>query len=175
MPDSSAEIIDRAASPKPLFQQSFETQAAITCLEGVEAGKTVEYARLTDAMGVDAQRGGRGAVQSARRYLERERSMVFAAMRGLGIKRLTDNEIVSTGSQGQAKMRRVARRYGRRQTCVDFEALDQPTQVRQQIYRSLFNAAGALGKASAIRKLESRVVESARVLPLNQTLEAFKK
>lgn len=175
MPDSSAEIIDRGTSARPMFQQSFETQAAIACLITVEVGKTTTYAQLTDAMGVDAQVAGRGASKSARRYLEREHRMVFAAVPGVGLKRLSDTEIVGSGAEGLARSRRAARRAQRRLTCVDFDALEQGAKVRQQAYLSLFNAIAALGKPTAVGKLESQVAKSARLLPLNQTLEAFKK
>ena len=168
-------VIDPSAPLKPLFQQSFETQAAIACLEDVAVGGLVKYLVLSEAMGVVAQAGGQASIRSARRYLERESDMVFGVIRGVGLKRLNDIEIIGTGAEGLAKSRRAARRAGRRMTCVVFEKLARPDQIRQQAYRSLFNAMDALGKATSVRKLEATVTKTQRVLPLNATLEAFKK
>lgn len=170
-----ADIIEITNVPKTLFERSFETLAAIDVLKLVERGEIATYAALEEKMGCSPQKGGRSNVNSARRYLEREKEMIFAAVINVGYKRLTDADIVKSLPDALTKSRRVTRRAAQRATCVEFEGLTRPDKVSQQVHLCLFQAIQAFSKVDAAKKLTKQVGETMRSLPLNQTLEAFKK
>ena len=160
---------------KTLFDRAIETQAAIQVMRPIGRGEIATYGALEKEMGCNPQAGGRSNVNSARRYLQREHGMVFVAVPNVGYRRLTDTEIVAGGPGGHAKVRRVSRREATALTCVDFDGLSEAQQASQQGHLTLHAATQALNRADAIKKIEPAIKKSMRSLPLNQTLEAFKK
>lgn len=162
-------------SRKTLFDRAIETQAAIDLMKPVARGEMATYGALEEAMGCNPQAGGRSNVNSARRYLQREHGMVFVAVANVGYKRLTDTEIVKSSPEALTKSRRASRRAAHRLTCVEYDDLNKTDKVMHQVHLSLFGAIQALSKADSAKKLTTRVEETMRSLPLNQTLEAFKK
>ena len=160
---------------KTLFDRAIETQAAIDLMRPIDRGETATYGDLEKAMGCNPQAGGRSNVNSARRYLQREHGMVFVAVPNVGYKRLTDTEIVKSSPEALTKSRRASRRVAHRLTCVEYDDLSKDDKVAHQVHLSLFAAIQAISKADAAKKLTVRVQETMRSLPLNATLEAFKK
>ncbi len=161
--------------PKSLFERAIETQAAIQAMQNIAPGNRATYQELKAAMGCDPQMGGRSNVNSARRYLQREHGMVFAAVSNVGYQRLTDAEIIKSSPEALTKSRRASRRAAVRLICVDFDKLSETHKVSHQVHLSLFAAIQALSKADAAKKLTAQVRETMRSLPLNSTLELFKK
>ncbi len=171
-----AEVIEIAAEGrKTLFDRAIETQAAIDVLKIIKRGETATYLALEKEMGCSPQKGGRSNVNSARRYLQREKGMVFAAVPNVGYKRLTDTEIVKSSPEALTKSRRASRRAAHRLTCVEFDDLSKADKVEHQVHLSLFGAIQAISKADAAKKLTKHVSETMRSLPLNQTLDCFRK
>ena len=162
-------------SRKTLFDRTIETQAAIEVMRIVNRDDIITYEVLEKEVGCNPQHGGRGYVNSARRYLQREHGMVFVAVPNVGYKRLTDTEIVKSSPEALTKSRRASRRAAQRLTCVEYDELSKEDKVAHQVHLSLFGAIQAISKADASKKLTSQVAETMRSLPLNQTLEAFKK
>ncbi len=167
--------ISGETSKRTLFERAIETQAAIDVMSPIERGETVTYLALEEVMGCSPQKGGRSNVNSARQYLQREHGMVFAAVPNVGYKRLKDTEIVKSSPEALTKSLRASRRAVQRLTCVEFDGLSEGDKVQHQVHLSLFGAIQAISKADAAKKLTKRVEETRRSLPLNQTLEAFKK
>lgn len=163
------------ASKRSLFERAIETQAAIEVMSSIQRGEIATYLALEKAMACSPQKGGRSNVNSARRYLQREHGMVFVAVFNVGYKRLTDTEIVKSSPEALTKSRRASRRAAHRLTCVEYDDLSKEDKVAHQVHLSLFGAIQVLSKADATKKLTARVTETMRSLPLNQTLEAFKK
>ncbi len=160
---------------KTLFDRVIETQKAIDVMQPTVRGEIATYAVLEKEMGCNPQAGGRSNVNSARRYLQREHGMVFAAVSNVGYKCLTDAEIVKSSPEALTKSRRASRRAAQRLTCVEYDKLSKENKVAHQVHLSLFGAIQAISKADAAKKLTTHVQETMRSLPLNQTLEAFKK
>ena len=162
-------------SRKTLFDRAIETQAAIEVMRPIGRGETATYGALKEKMGCNPQAGGRSNVNSARRYLQREHGMVFVAVPNVGYKRLSDTEIVKGSPNTVAKVRRETRRGSLRLTCVDYDNLSDEDKLSHQGHLTVFALWQATSKADSVKKLLPHVQETMRSLPLNQTLEAFKK
>lgn len=160
---------------KHLFERAIETQAAIEVMRPITRGETATYGALEEKMGCNPQAGGRSNVNSARRYLQREHGMVFVAVPNVGYQRLTDAEIVKSSPEALTKSRRASRRAAHRLTCVEYDDLSKDDKVSHQVHLSLFGAIQAISKADAAKKLTVQVTATMRSLPLNVTLESFKK
>ncbi len=171
-----AEVIEISTEGrKTLFDRAIETQAAIDVMRLIERGDIATYLALEKQMGCSPQKGGRSNVNSARRYLQREHGMVFVAVPNVGYKRLTDTEIVKSSPEALTKSRRASRRAAHRLTCVEYDVLSKGDKVSHQVHLSLFGAIQAISKADAAKKLTVQVTATMRSLPLNVTLESFKK
>lgn len=160
---------------RTLFDRAIETQAAIDLMEPIKRDEIATYDALREAMGCDPQHGGRSNVNSARRYLQRENGMVFVAVPNVGYKRLTDAAIVESSPEALTKSRRASRRAAHRLTCVEFDDLSKDHKIAHQVHLSLFGAIQAIAKADSAKKLTVHVRDSMRSLPLNQTLDCFRK
>jgi len=134
----------------------------------------VSYAELSKMIGRDTQNGGRGSIQTARRKALREDYIVFGVVRNIGLKRLSDVEIVATGEDTVTRIRRASTRGFRTITAVrDFDALPNDSKIRHNTYASVLGALSMATTAARMKKLEGRVAEAKASLPLAKTLEAF--
>lgn len=168
--------IDESGSPttRPDFQMSVDTRKIVDRLMVCGIGETVETAELTEMLGRDVRNGAAGCLYSALRHVERHHDLVFASVRGVGYKRLSDAEIVASGDSFVNRSRRNARRGYRRLGCVQFDKLPEDQKVKHQTFQSVFSALHSVSKSSAVKRVEVEVQKSRESLPLAQTLEAFK-
>ena len=118
-----------------MFEKSAATQSIFTILKGVNG--EVSYEVIVAATGLPLDKL-RGALTSARRALEREK-IVFATVRGVGLRRLGDGEKVRSTERIKASIRRSSKRGIRRLDAVDdVTALAGPDQISATINRTLF-------------------------------------
>lgn len=161
-------------SKPPSFQLSADTRFLVQRLQKATVGETVTYEQLGQEVGKPVV-GGMPALQSAKRVLRRDFEMVFAAIHGVGLKRLNDVEIVGTAASTSKKLRRTAQRGVQTLTAVsDFSKLPREEQMRHSASLSIFGAVAEMNREPSIRKIE-KVAEAQRgELPFAATLEAFK-
>lgn len=160
----------------PTFRLSQDTRCLIDRLLALrdQPGKLVTYKELSDELGQDVQTSAWAAVASARRYLLREHQLVFGIVRNQGLQLLSDSEKVQTDASFLSRIRRTARRGAATQfAVVDFTALKRDEQIRHNVAVSAFGAMIHFSKPTAMKKLEERVSETQKALPLAKTLEAF--
>lgn len=125
------------------FTRSSETAAIVSLLRGTNG--SVSYDTIISYSSISAELGRpldklRGAISSARRILENEK-IVFAVERGIGLRRLSDSEVVKSSEQMKASIRRAAHRGSRRLDAVAApELLDNKTQLAMVTNRTIFNA-----------------------------------
>lgn len=161
--------------PKVIPALSVDARMVFERLVTVSVGETVTYDELTKLIGRDTQNGGRPVVASARRKAMNEQRMVFAPIKNVGFKRLNDIEIVDTAEADLSKVRRAARRAGKRIAMVDFDRLPNDRKIRHNTYMSMFGALHSMTTQASVKALEKKVNESQAALPLAKTLEVFQK
>lgn len=160
---------------KSIPELSIDARLLIDLLSKVGIGETVGYDTLSEAIGRDVRGTAYSQLATARRHLLRDKQMVFEAVHNVGIKRLSDAEIVATGESAVGRVRRAARRGTQRLTSVqDFDALPNALKLKHNAYLSTLGAIGMLAKGSAVKKVEEAVSASSGALPIGRTLELFR-
>lgn len=160
---------------RPTFQLGLDTRLLIERLGEAEIGETVAYADLTELLGRDVTGEARPALVSARHRLLADRHIVFGTVRGRGLKRLSDVEIVHAGTDALGRARRAARRGIKVVTAVtDFQALPDGEKVRHNAMVSVLGAIDALSSHAATQRIERCVAASPGPLPIAGTMDAFR-
>lgn len=154
---------------------SLDSKMIYERLKKTEIGDIIPYSELSTLIGRNAQNGGRGSIQTARRKSLREDYMVFGVIHNVGLKRLSDLEIVATGEDTVTKIRRASARGFRIITAIrDFDKLPNDKKILHNTYASVLGALSMATTAARMKKLEGRVAEAKASLSLTGTLEAFR-
>jgi len=132
-------------------------------LQRVAIGEMAMYSELGELLGEDVA-GAYGPLKTARQMALRE-GMVFECVRGEGVKRLSDKEIVKCSSGAAQKVRRLAKRERRKLQAVDIVQLNGDT-TEYLTNVSMLGFLTEITKPSKIKQIESRVVDSKEALPM---------
>lgn len=117
----------------PDFRLSSDSLALAKALESIKINETVEYQKLSSAIGRDVQGVGRSAMQQARKVVQRDHKMVFDVVRGVGLRRLDDDAIVDASDKSISVVRRGIRRAAKRLVCADYEALTKDKKTKHNV------------------------------------------
>ena len=169
-------MVKNIGHERPTFSMSADTRAAFDLLASAKVGGTVTYDDLAAVTRRDVRGDDRYVVASARRALERE-GVIFGVLHGVGLKRLTDAEILADAERAYPRIRRASRRAALRALSIEnFDALSAEDKSRHNAMVSVFGAVAAMTDYRSIKKIEQRVsAESKQTLSLGDTLEAFRK
>ena len=171
--DIESEKVD--SGKKIIPQLSVDAKLIADRLEKVAVGELIEYDPIGAIIKADVQNGARGTLQSARRYLQREKHIVFEAVIGKGLKRLNDAEIVSTGIHTLARIRRTARRGASKLRCANYDTLAPEDQTRFNATASMLGAIHHVAKDKNLKLLEAEAAKTKAQISFNSTIELFKK
>jgi len=154
---------------------SIDTKLIYDLLSKCDPGDIVAYRTLSELISRDVQGAARSCLQSAMRRLVND-GVVFSCVRGVGIKRLSDSEIVGEGPATLAKIRRAVRRAGRKlQAVQDYDSLSHESQIAHNATISMFGALNHMSQPKTFKKLEGKIEETRASLPLAKTLELIGK
>lgn len=165
------------ADKKSIAEISVDARLLHQRLKTVGIGETVSWGDLAKIIGRDvtAGNGGYSALTTARRRALMDDGMVFDAVLKVGLKRLSDQDIVATGQATVDKVRRAARKGNRRLLSIqDFDALPNEMKVKHNAYVSLLGAVVAISTDKKVHQLEQHVENARAALPLAKTLEVFR-
>jgi len=149
-----------------MFQLSADARTLASVLRDASPGDTVTYERLSASIGRDVQEDARGALQTARRLVLNEHRIVFDAVRGEGLMRLKDKQIVGLSDKARDHIRRTSRKTAKALVCVDYDALSPEDQVKHNTGLSMLGVIAELSTSRSVAKLESKVKEAGKELPL---------
>lgn len=161
---------------KTIADTSIDTTTIERFLSQVSVGHTVPYETLTTLIGRDVTGKARHILNSAIRRLRRDQHQAFAAVRGVGVQRLDDVQIASSGQAGVRKITGVCRRSRAVLACVqNFEALPNDAKLKHNVALSVFGAIAHIGQSATMRRIEG-VVSNAKhdALPVAKFLGAVK-
>lgn len=160
---------------KPQFEMSHDTRILADLLRKVPIGEAASYSDLSAAIARNVQEDARYVMQSALRSLERE-GIIFGAIRGVGVKRLNDAEMVSAADDAIPRIRRLSKRAMRKLASVSsFDALPNEVRVRHNAAMSLLGTISHFATETAHKKVEAIIKDKPEPLSITKTLEAFKK
>jgi len=158
---------------RPQFRQSLETQELVKVLSAKDHADIFTYEELSKAAGVDVQ-VNRGPLDSARRIVQREASLVFEAVPKIGVKRASDIEIVDGRARDVSRIRNIARRGIKALGCVrNFMSLPKDKQQQHNLTMSGLGLLHHVTTVSAQNKIAAKVETMSKQLPVAETLAAL--
>ena len=153
-----------------IFQLSADTKLLYRTLLSVKVGQLLSFATISKTIGVKVD-GSFRALQSARRKALNHDGIVFGAVVGVGIRRLTDVEIVDSVASDRRYIRNKARRSAIKLLTVDYSKLSKKSKVEYIAALSIFGAMTRLTDERNVLKVESYVGD--QELPLVETVAAI--
>lgn len=160
--------------PKAIPEISVDAQTLIARLRKMQKGELVSYHELSALISANVQQGARGYLNTARNRLLMDEAMVFEAVRGIGIKRMDDAQIISVGEQATNKIHRASKRALRKLNCSDMGNLTQEQKAELNMSTSVTGVIALMTKPSKLALLRASVKAVENRLPINRTLEIFK-
>lgn len=156
-------------------QISIDTKTIQDRLSTCTIGEIIPYSILSELIGRDVQGPARSNLMSAMRRLVAE-GKVFGTVRGVGVKRLSDQEIVGLGTETINRVRRSANKTRNKIAQVaNFETLPEESKVSHNTSLSILSVLVHMTKPSTVKQLESKIEQVKIALPLARTLEALSK
>lgn len=158
-----------------IFEMSPDTRFIRQHLREQPVGTLVTYGQLSTLIGKPVS-GGTPALQSAVRSLLKTDQIVYAAIRGEGVKRLSDSEIIRASDADIDGLRRRAKKSAAKVSSVqDYSALSQSEKIAHSARLSIFAAVSTMASDAGIKKVEKIATPGAKELALSATMEAFRK
>lgn len=151
---------------KPIFAASADAKTIAHVLRQVAVGNVILYGELSRAISRNVCTDGRPAMDSARGIVQREDRMIFDAVRGEGLKRLADDEIVNLGDKARDHVRRASRKVVKKLVCVDYDTLSKEKQVKHNTSLSMFGVFCELATEKSTKRLSESVAISQSELPI---------
>ncbi len=159
---------------KSIPELSIEVQLLVKQLAAVAVGDVYTHQQMNETCGQDVWRKAQHKVVSARRIVERDYGIIFAAVSGVGLKRLNDAEKIGVVAHGTELIHRKTKRLVRKAGTVDLSQL-KPAEVQSfNVHVSQLGAIAAFASHKATKTLALAVEQSGHQLPLQKTLEAFR-
>lgn len=156
-----------------IAEQAVDTRLLVSLLQKAEMGQVFTYEQLSDQLGRNIM-GDCPNLSSARRIVQRDFDIVFDVMRGEGIKRLSDGEIIALGDRLPGKVRRLSKRMVTKLSKARDEKLSNEQIVQRNATVSMAGAFIHMATKSGMDKLEKAVRVNAAELAVGKTLELFK-
>jgi len=152
--------------------RKFETQAIIKRLLDAKVGEDITYGELSRLTGMKITSTS-GVLQSAKRIILNEDRRAFDSVRGIGIKRMADEEI-ATCDKDIRKARRHAKRSVKKLSCVEnFTGMSNHAQISHVIKSSFFGAVAYMANKGKLQQIATAASGRSSELPVKETLQAF--
>jgi hypothetical protein len=155
------------------FEKSADTKVLENVLSEMKVGDMLTYAELSKAIGRDVRQFAIGALASARGSLLKEKKMVFAIERKIGIKRLDDNQIIDSTEADRLHMQRTGKKSLAKLASVSFENLSEEKKKQHVVASAQIGTIVMFSQKSSQKKIESKVNGSTSVLAIGETLKLF--
>lgn len=159
---------------KPLFKLSVDTQTIIKIIQDASVGDLIPYHTLSEAINKDVTKDGYGAMKSARDKVLKEKSIVFGTVKGVGIKRLNDDEIVETSDSFIKQSRRKARKGLKTISCSNYEELDADSRNKHNMNASLLGFISKVTDVNSRNKIASLTLSKAEPPKVEDLARLFK-
>jgi hypothetical protein len=160
---------------RPIGLLSIDVKTIYDLLARCSVGDVIAYATMQAAIGRSVTGTGRWILASARRRALHQNAMLFGSVSKVGVKRLSDPEIVDTGKDAVDRIHRITNKSARNMTAIrDFDALPTESKVRHNTYLSALALLGHISKEKQLKRLQEKVNKEQVALPLAKTLEAFR-
>lgn len=158
----------------PIPQISLDAQILRDRLKKAKVGDVVTYEELTQEVGRDVRGRAKAALYTARNHALKHAGMVFQAVENVGLKRLSDVEIVESVGGDLKLIRRKARKSATKLTKVAFDKLPNEQKIDHNAKLSMLGALQQFSAPQSLIAVRSKVQESNQALSIGRTLDVFK-
>lgn len=148
-----------------IHELSADSKTLAAILNDAAVGDVVTYSTLTRAIGRDVQGVARGCLDMARTIAQRDNKIIFDAVRNMGLRRLSDSQIVDLGDKTRDTIRRASKRTMKKLVCVDYDAMPKEKQTKHNASISMLGTMVEMAKQSSFKRLESQVTETGTQIP----------
>ena len=143
---------------RPNFRTLAETELLVKFLQSAEVGQVFTYQEMNAACKDDVQ-ARNTILQTARRTLAKPpHRMVFGTVTGIGIKRLSDEEIPDVGADAVKRSRNIAKSGLRKMACATMANMTPETRFKAIATTTILG----LFQASGSRKVKLLADQQAR-------------
>jgi hypothetical protein len=158
----------------PIFKASADALKLHEELVLTGIGNIVTYQRLGDVIGRPVE-GATSVLQSARRLAMRENRMLFSCIRGVGLKRLDDHEIVELAHVLVGHVRRHARRTSKKLATAQISVLKESSRNTAIAVASVLAVVADTSNERSIKMVTAAAAAagSTNQLPIRATLKAL--
>jgi hypothetical protein len=161
---------------KALFELSVDVQAICAVLRKIEPNQIAEYAMLSEVIKADIRISKhRHLLVSALRVLQRDSNHVFATVRGVGVKRIVEDQVVDAAKHPMQKIRTQIRCGAKLLRCVEYEKLSNAKKIEMNATASIYGALEQATRPKTITIVADMVASQSRQLSFGETLELFTK
>ena len=157
---------------KLTFEMSEDARLLSQRLLKAEVGELLTYNEIRKIIGKEYWEA-RSALQTARRIALRDEGFVFGVERGTGLKRLTDDEIVSSSAADRKYIRNKSKRAIKHLNAVDYRILSASRQLTAAALISIYHATKAIVADQSVHTMQAVVGGSSKSLPIKETLQAL--
>lgn len=160
---------------RPIGALGLDAKALVDHLRLVKVGEVATYCDLSALLGRDCLADGRGALNTARKILERENQIVFDVVRGIGLRHLTDGEAIRSAGNHMRHIHRTAIRGAKRAVSAkDLVTMSSADRIQMNALASGLGAIAQVTQARQMRRLEAAVEKADGTLPLAKYLDSCK-
>ena len=161
--------------PKPTIgRASVESQELIKFLNDATIGQVFTYAEMNEAVKADVQ-ARNNILQTARRNLLRDKGYVFGTIQGVGIKRLSDEEIPDEGVNAMKRSRRIARNGMKKLSCANLANMTPETKVKAITTKTVLGLFAASGSKKTLNLAEQSARTTSAELKIGDVSALFSK
>lgn len=160
--------------PNTRFQPSLDARLIFELLMKCEVGRTITYEQIGEVVGKERVTSATTGLYTALRWAEQE-DVVFGSVRGLGYRRLSDEEIATTvGEAGMRRIRRASTRLMGRVARAKDENISEEAKIRRNAAVSMFGVLAHMTKRHSVKKLEENVERHDDQLAVGRVLDLFR-
>jgi hypothetical protein len=161
-------------NPTPTIgRASVEAIELSKALIATQIGDVLTYTDLNNAAKCDVQVRNY-VLQTARRIAQRDKSMVFGTIMGIGIKRLSDDEIPDEGISAIKRSRRIAKNGMAKMNCADIAKMSPETKIKAITTKTVLGLFSSSGSRK-VRLLAEQKARQSDDLKIGDVATLFKK
>jgi hypothetical protein len=175
------QVRTKKGSFKSIPEKELNVQILFNLLDTVEIGETIPYEELSEAIGkkVNYQNGVPGpaywTLNKAVNRILNQKQKVFEAVQKVGMKYLTDSEVVTTvGERAIRRTRKFINKSVKRIITVDFDNLSNSDKIKHNTDLSVINVIKVITSRDKINKIEIAVLNNSGLrLPYSEMIETY--
>jgi hypothetical protein len=155
--------IESHITDRPIFKASAETEKLIQALKKLEIDATLTWMQMHEITGCKHRTKLRGCLATARKHLLNEDQACFAAVMGIGLKRLRSEGVIEQESTTASKVRRTVHLSMRRLSTVNPEGLEPQLASKHRMTSAALGAISLCVKPSSISKLKQATLSNGQI------------